>query len=148
MKVYIAVDASEIAENTCKWYFKHLHKEGNEVIIGHHAEQPKLPTLSFENIGAFPASEITKIMTEHNKKVADIEANFTFIAKDYQNVKIVVETTPDSPGQAIVAAANGKGADIVVIGSRGLGMIKRKFLGSVSDYVLHHSSVPVCICPL
>lgn len=148
MKVYIAVDASEIAENTCKWYFQNLHKEGNEVTIGHHAEQPKLPTFSIENIGSFPASEITKIMTEHNKKVADIEANFTFLAKDYQNCKIFIETTAENPGQSIVAAATSKGADIIVIGSRGLGMIKRKFLGSVSDYVLHHSNVPVCICPL
>lgn len=148
MKIYVAVDSSEIAEKTCKWYFNHLHKGDHEVIVGHHSEQPKLPTVSFESIGSFPAGEITKIMTEHNKKLADIEATFTMIVKDYKNCKVVVETTAHSPGHAIISAANNYNADMIVIGSRGLGMIKRKFLGSVSDYVLHHSSIPVCICPL
>jgi len=29
----------------------------------------------------------------------------------------------------------------------GLSAIRRTFLGSVSDYVIHHSKVPVLICP-
>jgi len=29
----------------------------------------------------------------------------------------------------------------------GLDAIRRTFLGSVSDYVIHHSKVPVLICP-
>lgn len=36
-------------------------------------------------------------------------------------------------------------ADVVVIGSRGLGSFKRAFLGSVSDYLLHHLEVPVIV---
>jgi len=138
----------KLQKKTCKWYFDYLHKDGNEVIIGHHADQPKLPTLSFESIGSYPAAEISKIMTDHNKKLADIEANYTMKVKDYKKCKVVVKTTEDSPGHAIISAANQEKVDMIVIGSRGLGMIKRKFLGSVSDYVLHHTSIPVCICPL
>ncbi len=33
----------------------------------------------------------------------------------------------------------------VVLGSRGLGLIKRSFLGSVSDYILHNSDAPVIV---
>ena len=33
-----------------------------------------------------------------------------------------------------------------MIGSRGLSRFKRTFQGSVSDYVLHRASCPVCIC--
>ncbi len=32
-----------------------------------------------------------------------------------------------------------------VIGSRGLGAIKRAFLGSVSDYCVHHCKCPVIV---
>lgn len=42
--------------------------------------------------------------------------------------------------------ANREKAVYVVVGSRGLGKIRRTFLGSVSDYVLHHSLVPVIVC--
>ncbi|XP_047332101.1 universal stress protein A-like protein [Impatiens glandulifera] len=35
--------------------------------------------------------------------------------------------------------------DLLVMGSRGLGMIKRTLLGSISDYCVHHAKCPVLI---
>lgn len=49
------------------------------------------------------------------------------------------------PGEQIVQAAVKEGADFIITGSRGLGTIRRTFLGSVSDYVVHHSPVPVLV---
>jgi len=36
-------------------------------------------------------------------------------------------------------------ADLVVMGSRGMGIIKRTLLGSVSDYCIHHLKCPIMI---
>lgn len=52
------------------------------------------------------------------------------------------------PGEEIVQAAIKEGADFIVTGSRGLGKLRRTFLGSVSDYVVHHATVPVLVCRL
>lgn len=49
------------------------------------------------------------------------------------------------PGQAIVAAANAEGADMVIVGTRGLDRAGRFMLGSVSDYVVDHSLCPVMV---
>lgn len=43
-------------------------------------------------------------------------------------------------------AANEEGATMIVTGTRGLSKLKRAFLGSVSDYVVHNSPVPVITC--
>ena len=52
----------------------------------------------------------------------------------------------ESPGQGICQAVEEVGACLIVIGCRGMGKIRRTFMGSVSDYVLHHAHVPVLIC--
>ena len=50
------------------------------------------------------------------------------------------------PGEAIVQLATAEKATLIVIGTRGLGFIRRTILGSVSDYVLHHAHCPVAVC--
>ena len=53
----------------------------------------------------------------------------------------------DSIGHTICEVAKENKANIIVIGQRGLGALRRTFLGSVSDYVMHHTHIPVAIVP-
>ena len=48
-------------------------------------------------------------------------------------------------GEAIIAAANSEGADLIVVGSHGRSGVSRFFIGSVSDYVVRHSHCPVMV---
>jgi len=52
------------------------------------------------------------------------------------------------PGEAICKVSKEKNAVLVVVGSRGLGTIRRTLLGSVSTYVVHHSDVAVTVIPM
>ncbi len=49
------------------------------------------------------------------------------------------------PDEEIVALAERIGAGLIVIGSRGLGGIRRALMGSVSDSVVRHAHCPVLI---
>ncbi|PVD25156.1 hypothetical protein C0Q70_15654 [Pomacea canaliculata] len=57
-----------------------------------------------------------------------------------------VKSVGGSAGEVICKVANDERANLIVIGSRGMGTIRRTLLGSVSDYVMHHAHVPVLIC--
>lgn len=50
------------------------------------------------------------------------------------------------PGEQIVSIAENEKASLLMIGSRGHGWLARTILGSVSNYVIHHTSIPVLIC--
>jgi len=49
------------------------------------------------------------------------------------------------PDREIVALAEKVGAGLIVIGSRGLGGVRRALMGSVSDSVVRHAHCPVMV---
>ena len=49
------------------------------------------------------------------------------------------------PADAILNAAQAHKADLIVMGSRGFGQFTGLLLGSVSDRVVHYSTVPVLV---
>jgi nucleotide-binding universal stress UspA family protein len=61
-------------------------------------------------------------------------------------VRSVIRSTPVGlPADAIVRDAKTNASDLVVVGARGLGPLKRVLLGSVSESVLGHADCPVLI---
>jgi len=52
-----------------------------------------------------------------------------------------------TPGEAICQISNERDVTLVMVGSRGLNKLRRTFLGSVSDYVIHHAGRPVMVIP-
>jgi len=50
-----------------------------------------------------------------------------------------------TPAEAILAAASSEKADLIVLGSRGLGPVKELLLGSVSHRVVSHASCPTLV---
>lgn len=50
------------------------------------------------------------------------------------------------PGEAIIKVVKKERAILLILGSRGIGKVQRTIMGSVSDYCVHHSPVPVLVC--
>jgi nucleotide-binding universal stress UspA family protein len=59
------------------------------------------------------------------------------------SVETRVET--GSPGPVLCQRAESLGVDVVVVGSRGRGAIRRALLGSVSTHVVHNAPCPVLV---
>ena len=54
-------------------------------------------------------------------------------------------TSHGKPGEVVCKIAEEENCVLIVTGTRGLGKVRRTFLGSVSDYIIHHSHVPVLV---
>ena len=59
----------------------------------------------------------------------------------------MIKPGSDKPGQAIIDSAVENQCEMIVSGTRGLDEHKRMKLGSVSDYLVRKSPVPVMVCP-
>lgn len=62
--------------------------------------------------------------------------------------EVLFQHMDDSIGHTICDLAHKKDAKNIVMGQRGLGALRRTFLGSTSDYVVHHSHLPTIIVPV
>ena len=78
--------------------------------------------------------ETQKVLEEQMQKVGEAGAN---IATSHLKVGAVDEE--------IVVLAEEEGTDLIVVGSRGLGGVRRALMGSVSDSVVRHAHCPVLV---
>jgi nucleotide-binding universal stress UspA family protein len=69
------------------------------------------------------------------------------VAEQAREAGVEVETHlgEGRPGEVIIREAGQLAADIIVMGSHGQGALADILLGSVSQYVVHHADIPVCI---
>ena len=76
-----------------------------------------------------------------------LNANSTNVGNHAKCKLVLCEHESQSAGEMICKAVKENGAEIVVMGTRGLSQFSRSLLGSTSDYVLHNASIPVTIIP-
>lgn len=145
--VLIAVDPSENAKAAFQWYLNQVHKKDDYVVICHIPEMQDLPVLSFKYGLNIPVDEWQKSLKESAEKVKQLEDYYEVELTQKKVQHKIKSESCKNPGQGIISMSEAEKASLIVIGTRGLDVIRRTVLGSVSDYVVHHSRVPVLVCP-
>ncbi|KAK3146072.1 hypothetical protein QOZ80_3BG0261270 [Eleusine coracana subsp. coracana] len=148
LKVLAAVDASEESLHALSWALDNIvrgHPDAELVIV--HAQNVVdhvvYPVAGHAIAFAPPAAlESMRKAQEENSRRITARALQICNAKQVRATVAVVE---GDAKEAICQAVEQMHAGLLVLGSRGLGKIKRAFLGSVSDYLTHHATCPVLV---
>ncbi|XP_052679501.1 universal stress protein YxiE-like isoform X1 [Crassostrea angulata] len=144
-RIAIGIDESDFAEQAFNYYADNMKKDDDYVILIH---TPERYNVMDANLGTpvKRATVLQEILEEVRVKVRKLEEKYKkkMEEKGLKAGKFV--TRRGDPGEAIVHVAEKESCDLIITGSRGMGMIRRTILGSVSDYVLHHAHCPVLIC--
>lgn len=142
--IVVAMDGSDHSENAFNWYVKNGFRTDDRLIIVYCAEYNSVNTQPVTLMSVDPAL-ITNLIAQEEEHVKEIALKFHELVQKHKiNGKVIRVNGEAGPG--IVEMATKENASYIVIGSRGLGKFRRTLLGSVSDYVLHHASVPVVVC--
>ena len=127
----VAVDGSAGSRAAVRLVSR-LMTRGARITLVHVLQQPEIPGLRSSSTAA------------DRKKTDEILAAAATLLDD---TAVRIDRVPANGDAAreIVAVARRRDADLIALGARGLHMVARLLLGSVSETVLHHAARPVLI---
>ena len=147
MHVLIATDGSEDAVTAAARAFAILAADSVTVLTV--AETPGVATAGFESgfAGGVASPGEVDAAWESVETTANAALDVTVaaITQVAPNVAIERRVEIGDAGQTLCRFAHEVTADVIVVGSRGRGTIKRALLGSVSSYVVHNAPCPVLV---
>jgi nucleotide-binding universal stress UspA family protein len=143
-RILLATDGSEeadLAAATATDLAKGTGSELHVVCVGH------MPRVFYESPAAFMLD-----VDLHSRMEEDAErAARTTLEEQVRKLKEAGGEVAEAharvghPDTEIVGLAGRLGAGLIVVGSRGLGSLKRALMGSVSDSVVRHAPCPVLV---
>ena len=142
MKILLAVDGSGYSETAIEEVIKRPWPPQSEVKIVTAIETPMMVGMGLE---PWPPNYFDDLQQSAREAAEAVIASARRRLKEAseKTLKISHEIIDGPPSQVIVEEAENWGADLIVMGSRGLGAWNRLLLGSVSSAVVHHAKCSV-----
>jgi nucleotide-binding universal stress UspA family protein len=142
MKILLAVDGSPYSDAAIEEVLRRPWPAQSEVKVITAFETPL--TVGIEPWAATPTyfDQLENAVRAAAKAIIDGALEKLKTIKD-TTLKISSEAIQGPPRQVIVEEAERWGADLIIMGSRGLGAWNRLLLGSVSSAVVHHAKCSV-----
>ncbi|GKV46535.1 hypothetical protein SLEP1_g53511 [Rubroshorea leprosula] len=153
-KVMVAIDESEDSYHALMWVLNNLKEsfKSSQLVIFATQATPKCNSLSGAHIGyarmyctALATPYLSGIAMETNRKVSLglLEKAQGICAS--QGVSVETATEAGDPKEAICKAVQKYKINLLVIGDRDNGILKRFFHGSLSRYCLDNAKCPVLV---
>ena len=139
--VLLATDGSEDAELATTTALDLANSTGSELHIVL-VEEPTYAYVDASGYAYFPDAQLQHELEQQARLRLDAE-----VQKIRSAGGAVAEAhlRVGSAGAEIVGLAQDEGAGLIVMGSRGLGGIRRALMGSVSESVVRHAHCPVLV---
>ncbi|MFC1998268.1 universal stress protein [Chloroflexota bacterium] len=140
-KILVCLDGSELAEQILPYVTEQAKKFKSKVILLQAIAKPS-SVISGTGPVTGPALQ-DQIKAEDDKATKYLLR----IASTLQSEEINVEytTVKGTPGHAIVEYARENEANLIAISTHGHSGIKRAILGSIADYVIRESHLPMLV---
>ncbi|KAK1417695.1 hypothetical protein QVD17_26829 [Tagetes erecta] len=144
-KILVAVDEGEESSYALSWCLKNIIVTQDTIILLY-VKPPPVAYAALDGTGYLFSQDIIATMDKYRNDVAQtVIHKANKLCKDLQQVKVETRVDIGDPRDVICNVAEKMCVDMVVLGSHGYGLIKRAFLGSVSNHCAQNSKCPVLI---
>lgn len=139
--ILIPTDGGELAEKAVSHGLQLARDFGAKVTVVRVTPPPQ-PLVIEGVVLAYPSDELRRQIKE------SVEANFSAVTQAAAAAGVTCSTRhieQEQPWQAIIAAAKDAGCDLIVMASHGRRGVSALVLGSETQKVLTHSTIPVLV---
>jgi nucleotide-binding universal stress UspA family protein len=146
-KILVALDGSIYSEKITKYGGDLALRYDAEITLIHVVEPPTImmPVGGMETSMPMAEIELTNRIVEETESKAKNFLNENKKILQHQGLKVKILVEKGNVPDTIITIAEKNNYDLILVGSRGIGDIKRFFLGSVSDKISKHAHCPVLI---
>ena len=137
-RIVVGVDGSETAQRALHWAIDEARRREARLDVIHAWHMPFTGVTPY----APPPQWDSTVFEDEAKGVLDR----ALAAEDTTGVEVHRFVSLGGAAEMLIQAS--KGADLVVVGSRGRGGFTGLLLGSVSQQVVHHAPCPVVVIPV
>ncbi len=138
MKIILAADGSSFTKKALGFLVTHEEIAGGEGQVVVVNVQPPMPPRVKSMVGAAAVNDYHR--EEAEKVLRPIEK---FLSR--HKIAYTARWAVGSPGAEIVKISKKEGAQMIVMGTHGHGILGRALLGSVAQNVLHDCDIPVLL---
>lgn len=140
-RIVVGVDGSEVGAAALRWAVEEARLREATLVLVHAWTFVPSAAIGEPGMMSIPTGDPAgELEAEEKAAQAILDEAQAAVPAGVEVEPRLVETTP---GDAIVAEA--KGADLVVVGSRGRGTLSAALLGSVSHHAVQHAPCPVVV---
>jgi nucleotide-binding universal stress UspA family protein len=142
--IVVGIDGSETARAAMLKAASMAEMTGARIHLVMASPSAKIAGLAVDAISAGAAEALYKAEQALNNAAHEAIER---AAEELRALKIEVEThfVDDDPSDAICSVAESAGADLIIVGNKGMHGAKRYVLGSVPNSVAHHAPCDVTI---
>ncbi|ERN03986.1 hypothetical protein AMTRI_Chr13g118350 [Amborella trichopoda] len=144
-KVMVAVDDSECNRYAFEWFLENLLPSLSTQLYVFHVEP--LDNISYAyaaSLGAAPP-QLIEALQDQQRKITKVLVDKIKEICTKRSITAEIITVRGEPKDAICEAVEKYQIELLVLGSHGRGALQRAFLGSVSNYCVHHAKCPVLV---
>ncbi len=140
-KILVCLDGSSLAEKVLPFVTEVALGCGSQVVL---LEVTMPPSATVEPLtGFYRTTPIEKILREEAEARAYLKKVAQRLRK--KGLKVSCVTVPGDPGETIVGYAKENAVDLVALSTHGRSGLQRLAFGSVADFVLKKSGLPILI---
>ncbi|PWA42233.1 hypothetical protein CTI12_AA544680 [Artemisia annua] len=151
-KVGVAVDFSSCSRAALQWAVDNVVRKGDHLILVSIRPEGNSEGTEMQlwEVTGSPLIPLTELCDAHVMKkygtTPDAETlEIVNLAASQKEVIVLMKIFWGDAREKLCEAVENIPLDCLIIGNRGLGKLKRAILGSVSNYVVNHSTCPVTV---